>query len=77
MLLHPAQVAVVREVFSPTREELARAQAIMRAFAAARAAGEAVVRLGGQFIDPPVVRWAEQVLALAPASGYPADAPGE
>jgi citrate lyase subunit beta/citryl-CoA lyase len=63
LLLHPSQIAIVREVFSPTPEELAQAHEIMAAFQAARARGEAAVRLGGKFIDPPVVRWAEQVLA--------------
>ena len=77
MLLHPAQIPVVQEIFSPTADERARAQAIMSAFAAARARGEAVVRLGGQFIDPPVVRWAEQVLAQAPAPGEEAEPPSE
>lgn len=63
-LLHPAQIAIVREVFSPTPEELAQATEIMRAFQEARSRGETVVRMGGKFIDPPVVRWAEHVLAI-------------
>jgi citrate lyase subunit beta/citryl-CoA lyase len=71
LLLHPAQIAIVRDVFSPTPEELAQATEIMRAFQEARARGETVVRLEGRFIDPPVVRWAQHVLAMSGA-----EAPG-
>jgi citrate lyase subunit beta/citryl-CoA lyase len=67
MTIHPAQIAVVREAFSPTPEEIAQADAIMRAFEQAQARGEAAIRLDDAFIDPPVVRWAEQVLALRDA----------
>lgn len=63
MLLHPAQIAVVREVFAPTPDEIAQAERIVRAFAAAAAANRAVVSVDGRFVDPPVVRWAEQILA--------------
>jgi len=64
LLLHPAQIAPVREVFTPSPEELAQARAIVQAFEEARARGEAVVRLGGAFIDPPVVKRAQNVLAM-------------
>ncbi|HEU5099906.1 MAG TPA: CoA ester lyase [Roseiflexaceae bacterium] len=63
-LLHPAQIPIVREVFSPTPEELAQATAIIAAFQEARSRGESAVRLDGKFIDPPVVRWAQQMIAL-------------
>jgi citrate lyase beta subunit len=64
LLIHPAQIPIVREVFSPTAAEVVQAAEIMRAFDAAKQRGEAAVRLGSTFIDPPVVRWAQQVLAL-------------
>lgn len=63
-LIHPAQIAIAREVFGPTPDERARAAAIMQAFREGSARGEAAIRMGNVFIDPPVVRWAEQVLAM-------------
>lgn len=63
-LLHPAQIPIAREVFGPTADERARAAAIIEAFREGNARGEAAIRMGNVFIDPPVVRWAEQVLAM-------------
>ncbi|HUP27730.1 MAG TPA: CoA ester lyase [Chloroflexia bacterium] len=65
MLLHPSQIDPVREVFSPTEEELEQARQIIQAFRDAQARGEAVVRLNGRFIDPPVVLWARFMLGMA------------
>ena len=39
LAIHPAQVAVINEVFTPTAEALAKARAIVAAFAAAPGAG--------------------------------------
>ncbi|HUS13716.1 MAG TPA: CoA ester lyase [Chloroflexia bacterium] len=62
-LLHPNQIAIALEVFAPTADEIREATTVLTAFAEARARGESVVRLpDGRFVDPPVVRWAEQVL---------------
>ena len=44
--------------------EIAQATEIVEAFQKARSRGEAAVRLAGKFIDPPVVRWAQNVLAM-------------
>jgi len=65
MLLHPAQIAIVRAVFAPTPAEIAQAEQILRAFEEAVAANRSVVSVDGRFVDPPVVRWAQQVLASA------------
>ncbi len=66
-LIHPTQIAIAREVFGPTPDERARAAAIMAAFREGSARGEAAIRMGNVFIDPPVVHWAEQVLAMSEA----------
>ncbi len=63
-LLHPAQIKTVREVFSPTADEVAQAEAIMEAYREANLRGETAVRLEGKFIDPPVVLWAQRILAM-------------
>jgi citrate lyase subunit beta/citryl-CoA lyase len=61
MAIHPAQVPVINEVFTPTAEALARAQAIVDAFAAAPDAG--VVGIGGVMYDRPHLARAKQLLA--------------
>lgn len=64
-LIHPEQIAVVEEVFSPTAEEIEQARAILKAYQEALAANRAATTAGTTFIDPPVVRRAEQVLRQA------------
>jgi citrate lyase subunit beta/citryl-CoA lyase len=61
--IHPAQIEVVNAAFTPTEAELARAQEIVTAFAAAEAAGAASVSVGGAMVDYPVVLKARRVLA--------------
>ncbi|MBX3531632.1 MAG: CoA ester lyase [Rhizobiaceae bacterium] len=64
MAIHPAQVAHINAAFTPTREALAHARAIIDAFAAAGDAG--VIAIGGKMYDRPHVRLAERLLARAP-----------
>ncbi|WP_158814109.1 CoA ester lyase [Methylocapsa sp. S129] len=63
MAIHPAQIPVINEVFTPTPETLARARAIIAAFAAAPGAG--VVALDGEMLDRPHQLRAERILARA------------
>jgi citrate lyase subunit beta/citryl-CoA lyase len=62
MAIHPSQVPVINEVFSPTPDELERARRIVAAFDASQAAGEAVFRLDGRMVDAPVVLRARRIL---------------
>lgn len=63
--LHPAQLAVINEVYTPSAEEIAAAEEVERAFGASLAAGDAGVRLpDGRFVDRAVVRSAQRTLAL-------------
>jgi citrate lyase subunit beta/citryl-CoA lyase len=61
MAIHPAQVAVINEVFTPTPEAIATAQAVVAAFAADPSAG--VVGIGGVMYDRPHLTRAERLLA--------------
>ncbi len=61
--IHPSQIAVVNDVFSPSAAELERARKIVAAFKIAEASGSAAVMIDGMMIDYPVVTWAQQVLA--------------
>jgi citrate lyase subunit beta / citryl-CoA lyase len=63
LLIHPDQVALCHEAFAPSAAEVARAQKIVEAFAAAEAEGVASLRVDGEFVDYPVVEKARRVLA--------------
>ena len=67
MCIHPDQVKVVNEVFTPTAEEAARAQKIVDAFKAAEASGVASIQVDGAFVDYPVFHRAERMLATLAA----------
>ncbi|MEJ8574525.1 CoA ester lyase [Microbaculum marinum] len=67
MAIHPAQVAVINEVFTPSINAIRDAEAVMQALAEAGHAG--VASLDGQMIDRPHQRRAERLLARARAAG--------
>jgi citrate lyase subunit beta/citryl-CoA lyase len=62
MCIHPDQIAVVNGVFTPSDAEIAFAERVVAAFAAAEAAGNAAIQLDGKFIDYPIVFRAQRVL---------------
>lgn len=66
-LIHPAQVAVVNEVFAPSAEELDLARRQIAAFAEARAAGQGVAVLDGRIVENLHVAGAERLIAQAEA----------
>ena len=71
MCIHPRQVGLAHQVFTPAPEEVAHARAVV----AAGAAGVAVV--DGQMVDDVHVRMARAVLARAPGTlGPGTHAPG-
>ena len=63
MAIHPAQVPVINAVFTPSPKALARAQAIVDAFA--RTPGAGVVGIGGVMYDRPHLARAQRLLASA------------
>lgn len=65
--IHPRQIRVIHEAFAPKPAELERARAIVAAFEHAQERGLAAVSLGSKMIDPPVVKRAQHVVALAAA----------
>jgi citrate lyase subunit beta/citryl-CoA lyase len=64
LCIHPGQVAVINDAFTPTDEEVAKAENIIAAFEEAEAAGSASIVVDGFFVDYPVVDQARQTLAL-------------
>ena len=63
MAIHPAQVPVINEAFTPSAEAVGRAERIVAAFADAGDAG--VIGLDGEMLDRPHLTRAEKLLARA------------
>lgn len=61
LAIHPAQIEVINEVFTPSPEAIVHAVAVVEAFAAAGNPG--VVAIDGQMYDIPHLRRAERLLA--------------
>ena len=63
MAIHPAQVPVINDAFTPSEAEVAHARAVVDAFAASPGAG--ALSLDGRMIDRPHLVQAQRVLAAA------------
>lgn len=64
--IHPRQLSVIAECFTPTEEEVSTARELLDALADATAAESGVVVLStGQFVDRAMVEGAERVVALS------------
>lgn len=66
MCIHPGQVEVVHQVFTPTVEEVERARRVVEA---AEQHGGGVFALDGRMVDRPLVEQARYVLEVARQSG--------
>ncbi|MER8473168.1 CoA ester lyase [Mesorhizobium sp. M1328] len=65
LAIHPKQVAIFNEAFSPSAQELEWARRVIAAEDDAATRGQSAFSLNGKMIDPPVVRRAHEILALA------------
>ena len=63
--IHPAQLDIINEMFSPSEEELDYAKRVVRVWDEAESAGRGSTSLDGNMIDVPVVKRAKNLLALA------------
>lgn len=64
--IHPSQLAVINDTFTPAGDEVERAEAILAALAKAESAGEGgAAQLDGKMIDEASRKQAEQVVARA------------
>lgn len=63
--IHPRQIPVIQENFTPDAEEIEKAKKIVMAFREAQEKGLGVVALGSKMIDPPVVKRARKTIDLA------------
>ena len=62
--IHPKQVPILNEAFTPTDEEIDRSERMVAAYDAAMAAGDGAVAFEGKMIDIPVVARAERILSI-------------
>lgn len=67
LCIHPDQIAVTNDIFTPTEAELAKAERIVAAFKQAEAQGSAAIQVDGVFVDYPIVYRAQRTLAAIAA----------
>jgi citrate lyase subunit beta/citryl-CoA lyase len=72
--IHPAQIETINQTFSPHPEDVAYARRVMEAWNRAEAAGRGSLDLDGKMVDVPVVKRAQNLLALVAAIGEQAGA---
>ena len=65
--IHPAQVTILNEEFSPTPEEIDHARRVVEAGKIAFAEGRGAFPVDGKMVDKPIIDRAEEILAVAAA----------
>lgn len=68
MAIHPAQVSVINEAFTPDDERIEWAQAVLAARDDAKEEGRGVFAVDGEMIDAPLIAQAEDVVERAEAA---------
>jgi citrate lyase subunit beta/citryl-CoA lyase len=63
--IHPTQVDIINEVFSPSADEIENARRVVEAFEEAERVGRGSTSLDGKVVDVPVVKRARQLLEAA------------
>lgn len=63
--IHPSQVPIANEVFTPRPEEIAYAEKVLAGAREAAEGGAGVFTLDGQMIDEPILAQARAIMALA------------
>ena len=67
--IHPDQIEVLNEVFSPTPEEVARARRILQALAEGERENRGAVAIDGRMVDAASIRQAQVLVAKAERLG--------
>ncbi len=63
--IHPSQLDIINETFSPLAEDVEYAHQVVEAWNQAESAGRGSLDLNGRMVDVPVVKRAQNLLALA------------
>src|SRR5438105_3848313 len=69
LAIHPRQVSIINEVFTPTAEEVAHARELMRVFEEHQRDGTGAFEFYGKMVDMPMLRAARRTLQRASAAG--------
>lgn len=69
MCIHPSQVAIANELYTPTPEQVEYAHRVVSGWQAARSEGLGVFTLDQKMVDAPLVRAQERILARARRAG--------
>lgn len=64
-VIHPAQVPIVQQAFTPTPEEIAWAEKVIAANNENQKQGAGAFAIDGKMVDMPIVKAAERILARA------------
>ena len=67
--IHPSQVPIANEVFTPTADEIDNARTLVDGYRAAQRSGVGAIGQSGQLVDAGHLRLAENVLAKAALAG--------
>ncbi len=68
-VVHPDQIPIVHEIYTPSEKQITHSQAVLAAYDEAVAAGSGVISLNGKMIDMPMVTRAKEILEYAKESG--------
>ena len=66
-LIHPSQLEICNQVFSPPAEAVEEAREVIAAFASPEAAGKGVLKVGGKMVELLHLEQAKQTVAIADA----------
>ena len=64
-VIHPSQIEIANNAFTPAKEDVEYALAVLAAFDEARAKGLGAIQFRGQLLDFPIVDRARQTVELA------------
>ena len=67
--IHPKQVRIVHEIYTPSQKEIEKSIRIINGAKEAEAKGSGVISVDGKMVDNPIIMRAQRVLDLAKASG--------
>ncbi len=65
--IHPAQIDIINETFSPHPDDVEYARTVVAAWEEAESAGRGSLSIDGRMVDVPVVKRAQNLLALVEA----------
>ncbi len=65
LCIHPNQVELCNQLFSPSENEIQYAQKVIQAFEAAENGGQAAIQVDGKFVDYPIVERARRIVKIA------------